>query len=200
MLTPKDWTSWPFSMTALAQTPLVVPQSSSRIMTSWLTSTRRRGQVAGVGGTQGGICQALARASAGDEVLQDGEALTEVGLDGYLDGLAGGVSHQAAHTGQLADLVHGATGAGVRHHVDGVELVQAVLQRAGDILGGLLPLIDDQAVAFVVGDKAAAELLFDVQHLVLGVLDEGSAWRRARSYPLWIWSARRWWNTCSRAP
>ena len=89
--------------------PFVVPQSSSRIMTSWLTSTRRPREVAGVGGAQRGVGQALARASAGDEVLQDGEALAEVGLDGYLNGLAGGVCHEAAHTGELAYLVHGAS-------------------------------------------------------------------------------------------
>ena len=42
MLTANDWTSCPFSMTAEAQTPSCVPQSSSRIMTSCETSTRRR--------------------------------------------------------------------------------------------------------------------------------------------------------------
>src|SRR5699024_9823022 len=40
------------------------------------------GQVTGVRGTQGGVGQALARASAGDEILQDGQALAEVSLDG----------------------------------------------------------------------------------------------------------------------
>ena len=78
------------------------------------------GQVTGVSGTQSGIGQALPGASGGDEVLQHGQALTEVCLDGDLDGLAGGVGHQAAHAGQLADLLHGTTGAGVGHHVDGV--------------------------------------------------------------------------------
>ena len=131
------------------------------------------GQVAGVRGTQGGIGQALAGASAGDEVLQDGQALAEVRLDGDLDGLARGVRHQAAHAGQLADLVHGASGAGVCHHVDGVVLVEAVLQRAGYVLRGLLPLVDDKAVALVVGDEAAAVLLFNVEDLLLGCLDKG---------------------------
>ena len=64
------------------------------------------GEVAGVCGTQCGIGKTLSCASGGDEVLQNGQALTEVCLDGYLDGLTGGVGHQAAHTGKLTDLVH----------------------------------------------------------------------------------------------
>ena len=67
------------------------------------------------------------------------QALTEVGLDGDLDGAAGGVGHQAAHTGQLTDLSHGAAGAGVGHHEDGVVAVHGLLQGVGHVVGGLLP-------------------------------------------------------------
>ena len=49
------------------------------------------GQVTGVGGTQSGIGQALTGAAAGDEVLQGGQALAVVCLDGDLDGLTGGI-------------------------------------------------------------------------------------------------------------
>ena len=97
------------------------------------------GQVTGVGSTQGGVGQALSGAAGGDEVFQNVQALAVVGLDGNLDGLTGGVGDQAAHAGQLADLVHGASGAGVRHHVDGVVAVQALLQGVGDIVGALFP-------------------------------------------------------------
>ena len=130
------------------------------------------GQVTGVGGTKGRIGHALTGASGGDEVLQNGQAFTEVGLDGDLNGTAGGIGHQATHTGQLTDLSHGATGAGVRHHVDGVELVQVALQSVGDILGGLLPLLDHQTVTLVVGDIALAVEVFDLHHLALGLLHQ----------------------------
>ena len=130
------------------------------------------GQVTGVGGTKRRIGHALSGATGGDEVLQNGEAFTEVGLDGDLDGLTGGVRHQTAHTGQLTDLVHRAAGAGVGHHVDRVILVQSALQGVRDLLGGGLPLGDDQAVAFVLGDEAALVLAFDVDDLVLGLRDE----------------------------
>ena len=91
------------------------------------------GQVTGVSGTQSGIGHALTGASGGDEVLQNGQALTEVCLNGDLDGTAGGIGHQATHTGQLTDLSHRTTGAGVCHHVDGVEFVQVALQGIGNI-------------------------------------------------------------------
>ena len=51
------------------------------------------GQITGVGGTQCRIGQALTGATAGGEVFQHGQTLTEVGLDGDLDGLTGGVGH-----------------------------------------------------------------------------------------------------------
>ena len=49
------------------------------------------GQVAGVSGTQSGIGQTLTGTAGGGEVVQHGHALAEVGLDGDLDGLTGGV-------------------------------------------------------------------------------------------------------------
>ena len=130
------------------------------------------GQVTGVGGTKGGIGHALTGASGGDEVLQNGQALTEVCLNGNFDGTAGGICHQATHTCQLTNLSHGATGAGVGHHVDGVELIQVALKGIGNFLGGLLPLLNHQTVTLVIGDIALAEVVFNFHHLVLSGLDQ----------------------------
>ena len=69
------------------------------------------GQVTGVSGTQSGIGQTLTSASGGDEVFQDIQALTVVGADRHLQRLTGSIGQQAAHTGQLLDLVHRTTGA-----------------------------------------------------------------------------------------
>jgi hypothetical protein len=85
------------------------------------------GEVTGVGGLQCGIGQTLAGTVGGDEVLQDGEALLEVREDGVLDDVLSaaaallGLGHQSAHAAELADLLLGTPGAGVHHHVDGVE-------------------------------------------------------------------------------
>ena len=131
------------------------------------------GQVARVRRPQGGIRQALPGASGGDKVLQHRQAFPEVGLDGDLNGPAGGIRHQAAHAGQLTDLRHGATGAGVRHHKDGVVPVQSRLQGLGHILGGLLPSLDHQAVPLVVGEEAPLKLAFNLHNLLLRLADQG---------------------------
>ena len=110
---------------ALAQTWMISPPS-----TSGSTSTpgqgpavlfrddavlghvdQTAGEVTGVGGLECGVGQTLAGAVGGDEVLQHREALTEIGGDGGLDDLTGGLGHQAAHTGQLAHLVLAAASA-----------------------------------------------------------------------------------------
>ncbi len=63
------------------------------------------GQITGVGGLQGCVGQALACAVRGDEILQHRQPFAEVGLDWGFDNRAGGLGHQAAHSGQLADLI-----------------------------------------------------------------------------------------------
>ena len=75
-----------------------------------------RDRIAGVGGTQRRIGQTLTSASGGDEVLQNGQTFTEVRLDRDLNGTTVRIRHQTTHTGELTDLVHAASSAGVRHH------------------------------------------------------------------------------------
>ena len=79
------------------------------------------GQVAGVGGLQRRIGQALARAVRGDEVLQHGEAFAEVRRDRRLDDFARRLGHQAAHAGELANLLFRSASAGVGHDVNRVD-------------------------------------------------------------------------------
>ena len=125
------------------------------------------GQVARVGGAQRRVGQALAGAAGGDEVFQDRQAFAVVGLDRDLDGLSGGVGDVAAHAGELAELVHGAAGAGIQHHPDGVVAVEAVAKGVGHVVRGLFPFADGQSLAFVVGDESALELILDPDDLLL---------------------------------
>ena len=96
-----------------------------------------------------------------DEVLADRQPFDEVGLDRTLDDLALRIRHQASHTGQLADLLERATGAGVGHHEDRVELTEVVLHRLTHFLGGRIPLVRDLLVAFLGGVPALVELGLD---------------------------------------
>ena len=125
-------------------------------------------QVAGVRRLQRRVGQALAGAVRRDEVLQHGEAFTEVRRDRRLDDLARRLRHEAAHAGQLANLLFAAAGAGVRHDVDGVELVALAVRRlhpaehlVGDPLRDVRPDGDDLVVALAVGDRAFEVLLLD---------------------------------------
>ena len=74
------------------------------------------GQVARVGGAEGGVGQTLARAVGRDEVLEHGHALAEVAPHGHVDDPTGRVGHQAAHAAQLADVALVTAGAGRGHH------------------------------------------------------------------------------------
>ena len=76
------------------------------------------GQVAAVGGPQGGIGQTLTGAVGGYEILQRGQTFPEAGLDGQVYDLALGVGHQTAHSGHLLDLGDITLGSRHSHHCD----------------------------------------------------------------------------------
>src|ERR1019366_3605749 len=80
------------------------------------------GEVAGVGGLESGVGQTLTGAVCGNEVLQHVETFAEIGGDGGLDDFARRLGHEAAHTGELADLLFGTARAGIGHDVNGVEI------------------------------------------------------------------------------
>src|SRR5271154_3761585 len=131
-------------------------------------------EVAGIGGLERRIGQALTRAVRRDEVLQHGKAFAEVGRDRRFDNLARRLGHQTAHTGKLADLLFRTARSGVGHDVDGVDVALFVLilesfeHFVGDFFGDVAPDGDDFVVALAVGDGAVEILLLDFDHLVLG--------------------------------
>ncbi len=136
------------------------------------------GEVAGVGGLEGGVGEALAGAVGRDEVLEHRQALAERGQDRALDDFAGGLGHEAAGAAQLADLLLVAAGAGVHHDVDRVDLVLAVVglelgeDLLGDLVGGAGPDVDDLVVALAVGDDALVELGLDLGDLLARLGDD----------------------------
>ena len=130
-------------------------------------------QVARVGGLERRVGQALARAVRRDEVVLHLEAFAEVRRDRRLDDLARRLRHQAAHAGELADLLLRSARAGVGHDVDRVELPAFLVDRlhlaehrVGDLFGRLRPDRDDLVVALAVGDRAFEVLRFDLDDLV----------------------------------
>ncbi len=117
------------------------------------------------------------------EIFKDGQALLEVRDDRRLDDLARRLGHEAAHPGKLLDLRLRTTGAGVRHHVDRVQvgLASVVELRsgrdflhhgAGDLVAATGPGIDHLIVLFLLGDQAVLVLLLIVLHERAGFLDQ----------------------------
>ena len=136
-------------------------------------------QVAGIGGLERGVRQPLARAVGGDEVLQHRQPLAEVRSDRRRDDLAGRLRHQAAHAGDLADLLLGATGPGVGHDEDRVGLAaflgaptHLAEHLVGDPLGDAVPDVDDLVEALAGRDDAAGALPLDLLDLAQGVADQ----------------------------
>ena len=155
----------PPSMIAETVMPSEVPQSSEDDDDVLGHVDEAARQVAGVGRLQRRVGETLAGAVRRDEVLEHREALAEVGGDRRLDDLARGLGHEAAHAGELADLLLGAAGAGVGHDVDRVELVADLVgllhlaeHLVGDGLGRPVPDVDDLVVALTGGDDARAAL------------------------------------------
>ncbi len=148
-------------------TPRSVPQSSSRMIDVLRDVDQTPGQVTGVGGPQRGVGEALAGAVRGDEVLQHGQALAEVGLDRPRDDLALRVGHQAAHAGDLAHLHHVAAGTRVDHDVDRVGPREVGLHLLGHLAGRLGPDLDQLLPALLVGDHTALVLLVDLLRVLL---------------------------------
>src|SRR5215204_1166221 len=128
------------------------------------------GQVARVGGTQGRVGLALPRAVGRGEVLEHREALHEVALHGLLDNLTLRVGHQAAHAGELGEVVVVTAGPRVGHHVDRVQAPEVVLHRLLDLVLGLGPQGYDALEALLIGDEALVPLVLDlVDHALVAL-------------------------------
>ena len=95
----------PPSTSGVISMPSMVPQSNSAMMRVLRDVDETARQVTGVRRLERGVREALASAVGRDEVLENRETLAEVRGDRRLDDLARRLGHQAAHTGQLPDLL-----------------------------------------------------------------------------------------------
>ena len=142
------------------------------------------GQVARVRRLESGIGQSLARAVGGDEVLQHGQAFAEVRRDRRLDDFARRLGHQAAHAGELANLLLGTASAGVGHDVNRIDVAGLVVLLHGaehlvrHLFGDGRPDFDHLVVALAVGDGAVQILLLHGDGLLLGVAHQTRFARR----------------------
>src|SRR6185437_9477525 len=136
------------------------------------------GEVAGIRGLERRIRKALARAVRGYEVLEHRETFTEVGRDGRFNDFARRLGHEAAHAGELANLLFGSASAGISHHVNRVhaaglvQLLHIVEHLVGHFFRDVGPDFNNFVIALAVGDGAVKVLLLDVDHLLFGFADQ----------------------------
>ena len=103
---------------------------------------------------------------SGDEVFENGQTFTEVGENGPFDNFAVRLRHKTTHTGELTDLVLTASGAGIQHGVNRVDLLSVSFfgfreEGISHLLGGAGPDVDDLVVAFAVGQSTVGVLTVD---------------------------------------
>ena len=103
-------------------------------------------------------------------MLQNVQTLTEVTRNRKFDRMSRRIRHEAAHAGELLNLLIGTAGSGVSHHEDVVVLVETLEQILGELLIRLLPGLDDFLIALLVGRKTAAVVLADFLDLRLRFL------------------------------
>ena len=137
------------------------------------------GQIARIGGLQRRIRQSFARAVRRNEVLQHGQAFAEIGRDRSFDDFARRFGHQAAHSGELPDLLFASSSSGIGHDVDRIEFVSAfILLRhfaehfVGYFFRDIRPDIDDLVVSFTVGNGAVLVLFLHFDDAFPGVIDQ----------------------------
>ena len=144
------------------------------------------GQVAAIGRLERRVGQALAGPVGRAEVLEHRQPFAEVGLDRGLDDLARRLGHQAAHAGQLADLLDAAAGTRLGHQEDRiqVDLALAAVVAQGfhhlgrDPLAGVRPGVQDLVVPLLVGDDPALVEPVLLGDLFLGLGDDRVLRRR----------------------
>ena len=120
-------------------------------------------QITSIGGLHSGIGKTLTRTVGRNEVFQHRHTFLEVGKNRVFNDLSPfstcflRLCHQTTHTSQLSNLVSRTTGAGVKHHINGIEtlvgfghvLHYGILQVVVDMSPG----IDHLIVTLLVGNE-----------------------------------------------
>ncbi len=103
------------------------------------------GQISCIRCLQCGIGKSFSCAMGRDEIFQHGEPFPEIRGDGRLDDLTGAsgqfflrLGHKASHACELTDLLTASPGSGIRHHVNRIESIHAVLQIIKEMLRNLV--------------------------------------------------------------
>ncbi len=129
-------------------------------------------QVTGVRSTKRGVRKSLSRAMSRNEILQYVQSLTEIGLNRQLDGMAGGIRHQSAHSGKLLNLLIRTTGSRVSHHINIIIFIQSAEQVMRQLIVCILPGLNNLFIALLLRDQATAVVLGNLIHRCLSIRNQ----------------------------
>jgi hypothetical protein len=155
-------TSPPSISGSAAMIPRMVPQSFSTMVESWATSTRRRVRYPEFAVFSAVSARPLRAPWVEMKYSRTLQALPKIGLDRCFDDLAGGLGHQAAHTGKLPDLILGTAGAGISHDINGVETLDLLDLLSGALVRTRTPFHPSSSLATlsVIFDQISTILLY----------------------------------------
>ena len=114
----------------------------------------------------------------GCEVIQYGQAFTEVSLNWHFYGLTGCIGNQTTHTSQLTNLVVVTTGTRLCHHGQRVELTHAALHGCAYVVSSLGPDFNNLSVSFIIGNEAASEVCLNTGYLLISFCQNLILFRR----------------------
>ena len=129
-------------------------------------------EVAGVGGTQRRVREALASTVGGDEVLENRQALAVVRLDRARNDLALRVRHESTHTGDLTHLHPVTASTRADHRLHGVVLREGLAHLDVHLVGGTRPDLDELLATLRVGDQTVVVLVLHLRGLRLVAVED----------------------------
>ena len=136
------------------------------------------GQITRVGGTQCGIGKTFTGTAGRNEVFENVKTFTVISSDGNLDGFTCRVCDKSAHTGKLTKLRIVTAGAGVKHHIDGIESLEVLFKLGSNLFCAVLPCLYNIFGALVVGDETSLIILCYLCNLFFSLLKQFFLLRR----------------------
>src|SRR5665648_1175424 len=128
-------------------------------------------QVTGVSRLKCGIGKCFSGSMRRDKEFKHVHTFTQVGLDRNLNSFTGCISHVAAHTGELFDLVDISTCTGIGHHLDRVVFTEVLLEFFSNRIGGIRPNGNNCLVTALFIQHTALVHAVDVFNLVLSFMN-----------------------------
>ena len=107
------------------------------------------------------------------EVVQYGQAFTEICFNRQINNPAGRIGHQPAHASNLANLLLIAARTGISHHKNRVERIHVIHHGFRNVFRSFFPERDRLTITFILRNQAAHKHLRNLEHLCIRCTENG---------------------------